>query len=122
MLWPQVTADLTPLSRSKVQVKFDRFGLLGLISFKAPDTAVGGCHVATAAALAGLLASGAHLALVRACVHAPMLRCVHAESHLSCPAGELDVTYLDEDLRVSRGDKGNVFVLRMKDSIATVDP
>ena len=25
--------------------------------------------------------------------------------------GELDVTYLDEDLRLSRGDKGNIFVL-----------
>lgn len=29
------------------------------------------------------------------------------------PAGELAVTYLDEELRVSRGDKGNLFVLRM---------
>ena len=25
--------------------------------------------------------------------------------------GELDTTYLDETLRVSRGDKGNLFVL-----------
>ncbi len=25
--------------------------------------------------------------------------------------GELDITYLDEDLRISRGDKGNLFVL-----------
>ncbi|KAI7840793.1 hypothetical protein COHA_005497 [Chlorella ohadii] len=29
-------------------------------------------------------------------------------------AGALEVTYLDEDLRVSRGDKGNLFVLRMQ--------
>uniref|UniRef100_A0A7S0S1G1 Plastid lipid-associated protein/fibrillin conserved domain-containing protein n=1 Tax=Chlamydomonas leiostraca TaxID=1034604 RepID=A0A7S0S1G1_9CHLO len=29
--------------------------------------------------------------------------------------GELAVTYLDEELRVSRGDKGNLFVLRMAD-------
>ncbi|PSC72062.1 plastid fibrillin 3 [Micractinium conductrix] len=28
-------------------------------------------------------------------------------------AGELDVTYLDEELRISRGNKGNLFVLRM---------
>jgi hypothetical protein len=33
---------------------------------------------------------------------------------IKCPPsfkGELDVTYLDEDLRLSRGDKGNIFVL-----------
>jgi hypothetical protein len=29
--------------------------------------------------------------------------------------GALDVTYLDEELRVSRGDRGNLFVLRMAD-------
>ncbi len=30
--------------------------------------------------------------------------------------GELQVTYLDEELRVSRGNKGNLFVLRMQAS------
>ena len=33
---------------------------------------------------------------------------------IKCPPsfkGELDVTYLDEELRLSRGDKGNIFVL-----------
>jgi hypothetical protein len=25
--------------------------------------------------------------------------------------GELEITYLDDDLRISRGDKGNLFVL-----------
>ena len=33
---------------------------------------------------------------------------------INCPPsfkGELDVTYVDEDLRLSRGDKGNIFVL-----------
>ena len=29
--------------------------------------------------------------------------------------GKLDVTYLDETLRLSRGDKGNVFILTMDD-------
>lgn len=29
--------------------------------------------------------------------------------------GTLDITYLDDDLRVSRGDKGNLFVLKMVD-------
>ncbi len=32
--------------------------------------------------------------------------------------GTLDTTYLDEDLRVSRGDKGNLFVLLMEDPSA----
>uniref|UniRef100_A0A0D6R7R5 Plastid lipid-associated protein/fibrillin conserved domain-containing protein n=1 Tax=Araucaria cunninghamii TaxID=56994 RepID=A0A0D6R7R5_ARACU len=29
--------------------------------------------------------------------------------------GELDITYLDDELRVSRGDKGNLFILKMID-------
>ncbi|KAJ6805641.1 putative plastid-lipid-associated protein 4, chloroplastic [Iris pallida] len=29
--------------------------------------------------------------------------------------GELEITYLDEEIRVSRGDKGNLFILRMAD-------
>ena len=32
--------------------------------------------------------------------------------------GELDCTYLDEDMRISRGDKGNLFVLLMEDPSA----
>lgn len=33
----------------------------------------------------------------------------------SAHAGELAVTYLDEEMRISRGDKGNLFVLLMDD-------
>ncbi|XP_072991502.1 probable plastid-lipid-associated protein 4, chloroplastic [Typha latifolia] len=29
--------------------------------------------------------------------------------------GELEITYLDEEIRVSRGDKGNLFILKMID-------
>ena len=36
-------------------------------------------------------------------------------------AGELAVTYLDEDLRISRGDKGNLFVLDMADRAARLE-
>lgn len=60
----KVTADLSPLSPSKVAVQFKKFSL-GPINFKAPESF----------------------------------------------KGELDVTYLDSDLRLSRGDKGNIFVL-----------
>lgn len=43
--------------------------------------------------------------------------CIHDRSmmHLGHAAGELAVTYLDEELRISRGDKGNLFVLVMED-------
>lgn len=69
-LYNTVSADLRPMSSSKVAVQFDEFGLFGgVIKIKAPPTA----------------------------------------------KGELDMTYLDEELRVSRGDKGNLFVLRMVD-------
>ncbi|XP_024039904.1 probable plastid-lipid-associated protein 4, chloroplastic isoform X2 [Citrus clementina] len=34
--------------------------------------------------------------------------------------GELETTYLDEDLRISRGDKGNLFILKMVDPSYTV--
>lgn len=65
MSLPQVHADLTPETKSRVAVQFKEFKLLGLITIKAPPSA----------------------------------------------RGKLDTTYLDEDLRVSRGDKGNLFIL-----------
>jgi hypothetical protein len=34
---------------------------------------------------------------------------------LPLAAAALDVTYLDDELRISRGQKGNLFVLRMVD-------
>jgi hypothetical protein len=30
-------------------------------------------------------------------------------------SGELAITYLDDEMRISRGDKGNLFVLLMDD-------
>jgi hypothetical protein len=40
---------------------------------------------------------------------------VKAPQRISGSGAWLDITYLDEDTRISRGDKGNLFVLRMKD-------
>lgn len=61
-----VDAELTPVSRSKVNVQFIQFEAFGgVIKFPAPETA----------------------------------------------KGSLDTTYLDDELRVSRGDKGNLFIL-----------
>ncbi|PNW85484.1 hypothetical protein CHLRE_03g188650v5 [Chlamydomonas reinhardtii] len=71
----QVTADLTPLTSSKVTVQFKTFTLFKLINITAPPAA----------------------------------------------KGELAVTYLDEDLRISRGDKGNLFVLDMADRAARLE-
>ena len=60
----KVTADLTPMTKSKVGVLFKVFSI-GPINFNAPSTFT----------------------------------------------GELDITYVDEDIRLSRGDKGNIFIL-----------
>ena len=60
----KVTADLTPMSKSKVAVQFKQFSI-GPLKFNAPSSF----------------------------------------------KGELDVTYVDSNVRLSRGDKGNIFVL-----------
>lgn len=38
------------------------------------------------------------------------------------PPGELDITYLDEELRISRGNRGNLFVLRMDPKDRSIKP
>lgn len=64
-----VTADLTPVSKSKVNVQFDTFKIGNILPVKAPPSAT----------------------------------------------GSLDTTYVDTEMRISRGDKGNLFVLLMED-------
>lgn len=68
-----VTAELTPMSDSKVAVQFKTFKILNLLPITAPPSA----------------------------------------------RGELAVTFLDDTLRISRGDKGNLFVLSQSDPDAT---
>ena len=71
-----MSAELTPTTKSSVDVQFKKFGLFsGLIKINAPESA----------------------------------------------KGKLDTTYVDEELRISRGDKGNLFVLLMRDPSATLD-
>ncbi|GBF98854.1 hypothetical protein Rsub_11458 [Raphidocelis subcapitata] len=68
-----VTAELSPMSKSKVAVQFKQFKIFNLLPVTAPPSA----------------------------------------------RGELEVTFLDDSLRVSRGDKGNLFILVQSDSSAT---
>ena len=47
-----------------------------------------------------------------------MLRIAPGLIPVKAPAsarGDLDTTYLDDELRVGRGNRGNLFVLRMAD-------
>ncbi|XP_071724957.1 probable plastid-lipid-associated protein 4, chloroplastic [Rutidosis leptorrhynchoides] len=70
--WPffnQATANLVPLSTSKVAVKFDYFKIFGLIRIKNPGSG----------------------------------------------RGQIEITFLDEELRITRGNRGNLFILRMVD-------
>lgn len=62
----QISAQITPVSDTRVDVQFKKLILLGLIPLDAPDFM----------------------------------------------KGFLEMTYLDEEMRISRGDEGNLFVLR----------
>eukprot|EP00271_Cylindrocystis_brebissonii_P010647 TRINITY_DN26912_c0_g1_i1.p1 TRINITY_DN26912_c0_g1~~TRINITY_DN26912_c0_g1_i1.p1 ORF type:complete len:265 (-),score=47.03 TRINITY_DN26912_c0_g1_i1:711-1505(-) len=76
--WPffnQVQATLTPLSDTRVDVKFDQFKIASLIPVKSPESA----------------------------------------------RGYLDITYLDEEMRIARGNRGNLFVLTMADPEYRID-
>jgi hypothetical protein len=126
-LFNSVTAELSPLAINKVAVQFKQFKLLGLITINAPPTARG--ELAVGAAPACLPAC---LPTVPCCMWAcgPAALRLRWGSRLppcwACWAQPADcplprcraapqVTYLDDTLRVSRGDKGNLFVLQMDD-------
>jgi hypothetical protein len=64
-----VQADITPVTKNKVNVQFKKFKI-GPVGFNAPESF----------------------------------------------KGELSVTYLDDDMRISRGDKGNAFILLKESS------
>jgi len=70
-----VTAELTPTSKSGVNVQFKTFRLLGFIPVTAPEAA----------------------------------------------KGSLDTTYVDSEVRISRGNKANLFVLVQRDPDAELD-
>ncbi|MBA0706527.1 hypothetical protein Golax_018631, partial [Gossypium laxum] len=102
--WPffnQVTADLTPLNARKVAVKFDYFKIGGLpvLNELAKDI-----QTQTKTQKSALCKTDACRFLFEIPIKAP-----------GRARGELEITYLDEELRISRGDLGNLFILKMID-------
>ncbi|KAF8365016.1 hypothetical protein HHK36_032981 [Tetracentron sinense] len=135
----QVTADLTPLNARKVAVKFDTFKIAGLVDGKSAEVQCGRNERSNFLFIAGLhnhllqFKIDQHMYWVLVEILSFMVVAVteavdgDMEDELFSYAptlpikapgrarGELEITYLDEELRVSRGDKGNLFVLKMVD-------
>lgn len=84
-----VAARFEPLSEQRVQVKFERFiiGLQRLISYRSP------------------------LAFVQEIEAGKKFPAVDVSTQDRNQQGWLDITYLDEDLRIGRGNEGSIFVL-----------
>lgn len=87
-----VAARLEPVSTRRVNVRFERgvFGLQGLLGYQSPDQFI------------DLLQANRHLSLLQGIDFS-----INAERQ----AGWLEITYLDDDLRIGRGNQGNLFVL-----------
>jgi PAP_fibrillin len=84
-----VAARLEPVSEKRVLVTFDRFifGLQRLIGYQSPD------H------------------LIQQIETQPKLPAIDFSTQDQDRQGWLDITYLDADLRIGRGNEGSVFVL-----------
>ncbi len=84
-----VSAQFTPVSEKRVEVRFERsvLGLQRLLPYESPDQ------------LINLLSS------------ATKPKAIDFEIKTQRKPGWLDVTYLDQDLRIGRGNEGSLFVL-----------
>lgn len=85
-----VKATFTPVSERRVNVRFERFivGLQRLINYRSP------------AEFIRAIEAGKRFAAIDAQIDPKKEQ-----------RGWLEITYLDEDLRIGRGNEGNVFVL-----------
>jgi PAP_fibrillin len=92
-----VCASFTPVSEQRVNVKFERsvIGLQRLIDYKNIDEFV------------QVLQSG------------KKLRAIDFAIKQGDRQGWLEITYLDQDLRIGRGNEGSVFILR-KDNVFSI--
>jgi len=88
-----VAARLEPVSNRRVNVRFDRgvFGLQGALGYRSP------------AQFIQTLQTTGKLSLLKGLDFA-----ITADR----PPGWLEITYLDQDLRIGRGNQGSLFVLQ----------
>jgi len=87
-----VAARLTPVSERRVQVGFER-GILGLQS------------------LLGYQAPNSWIHTLQTTDKLSLLKGIDFRIERQRQPGWLDITYIDDDLRIGRGNEGNVFVL-----------
>ncbi|PPD81143.1 hypothetical protein GOBAR_DD21930 [Gossypium barbadense] len=124
--WPffnQVTADLTPLNARKVAVKFDYFKIGGLGAVTTQPNMRGMSLVPVLNELAKDIQTHTTIqksALCKTDACRFLFKVWILLEHIPIKApgrarGELEITYLDEELRISRGDLGNLFILKMID-------
>ncbi|KAB1207027.1 putative plastid-lipid-associated protein 4, chloroplastic [Morella rubra] len=96
----QVTANLVPLNSRRVAVKFDYFRIAGLV------------------VNSGLGVKVFNSVSCGEFTFSQMILYNASQIPIKSPGsgrGQLEITYLDEELRISRGDKGNLFILKMAD-------
>jgi hypothetical protein len=87
-----VAARLETVSDRRVNVRFERgiFGLQKLLAYQSPDQ---------------------FIALMETNPHLPLIKGIDFTINAERQAGWLEVTYLDDDLRIGRGNQGNLFIL-----------
>ena len=87
-----VAAQLEPVSDRRVNVRFERgvFGLQKLLTYQSPNQFI------------SVLETTPHLSLLKG---------IDFTLNAERQAGWLEVTYLDDDLRIGRGNQGNLFIL-----------
>lgn len=88
-----VSARFEPVSRKRVNVAFERgvIGLQGLLDYQNPSQFI------------DRLSQGSKL---------PWFRGIDFDINRQNQQGWLEVTYLDDDMRIGRGNEGSLFVLR----------
>lgn len=87
-----VAARLEPVSDRRVNVRFERgiFGLQKLLDYGSPNQ---------------------FISILETTPHLPLLKGIDFTINAERQAGWLEITYLDDDLRIGRGNQGNLFIL-----------
>lgn len=87
-----VAARLEPVSNRRVDVRFERgvFGLQRLLAYQSPSQLI---------------------PVLEAVPHLSLLQGIDFTINADRQSGWLEITYLDDDLRIGRGNQGNLFIL-----------